>query len=495
MPRRGTMRRTERLYVPRPSPRRLVWMTRIAVGVDLLAAAFVGTSIVTVPGQAWVAISFVAVAVGAAQQETLFGDDTALNGSMIVILAAVGAFIAGAPLWLPTLCGLLGGLSWEHVRERALRKVAVNTACTTIAALAGVGVAKSIDLLVSSHAIGAISGALVAAVLYWAVDNSLIALVLTAVDGRPVGAQIRDLTWSESWLLPAAVAGFLLGYAAQQGILAVWASVASLIALVAASRVFVFRPPALPSIQVASRLMLLTALTAAVLVTVLLGVHAQLLIAATLAGALFIVASTVLLERIRPGYGPLAVMVAVVLSAMIFRGTSVAVPAALSLAGGVGVAIARRGALAAVAATSSATFAVAATIALFPAGVTTTLGSSALVGLAIAIVYLVALYVAFALVVRRRLGAGAWSAAASLLLMDAGVFALAGVLAAIGVWTVRESSPVGAIVFAVVGLVGITNTAAKRRRSRQGELSGEQLLDVVQSAILKLPASKLPDEP
>ena len=79
--------------------------------------------------------------------------------------------------------------------------------------------------------------------------------------------------------------------------------------------------------------------------------------------------------------------------------------------------------------------------------------------------------------------------------MDAGVFALAGVLAAIGVWTVRESSPVGAIVFAVVGLVGITNTAAKRRRSRQGELSGEQLLDVVQSAILKLPASKLPDEP
>jgi len=187
-------------------------------------------------------------------------------------------------------------------------------------------------------------------------------------------------------------------------------------------------------------------------------------------------------------------MVAVVLSAMIFRGTSVAVPAALSLAGGVGVAIARRGALAAVAATSSATFAVAATIALFPAGVTTTLGSSALVGLAIAIAYLVSLHVAFALVVRRRLGAGAWSAAASLLLMDAGVFALSGVLAAIGVWTVRESSAVGAIVFAVVGLVVITNAAAKRRRSRRGQLSDEQLLDVVQSAILKLPASRLPDE-
>jgi hypothetical protein len=494
MARRGTMRRTESLYVPRPSPRRLAWMTSIAVGVDLIAAAFVGSSIVTVPAQAWVAISFVALAVGAAQQETIFGDDTALNGSMIVILAAVGAFVAGAPLWLPTLCGLLGGLSWEHVRERALRKVAVNTACTTIAALAGVGVAKSIDLLVVSHAVGAISGALVAAILYWAVDNSLIALVLTAVDGRPFGAQIRELTWSESWLLPAAVAGFLLGYAAQQGILAVWASVASLIALVAASRVLVFRPPTFVSIRVAARLILLTALTAAVLVTVLLGVHAQLQIAAILAGAVLMIASVVLLERIRPGCGPLAVMVAVVLCDVSFRGTSVAAPTALSLAGCVGVAIARRGALAGVAATCSATFAVAATIALFSADGTKTLGGSVLVGLAIAIAYLVALHAAFAFVLLRRLGAGAWSAAASLLLMDAGVFALGGVLAAAGVWIVRKSSTVGAITFAIVVLVVIVNAAATRRRSRRGQLSDEQLLDVVQSAILKLPASRLPDE-
>ena len=460
------MRRTESLYVPRPSPRRLVWMTSIAVGIDLIAAAYVGSSIVTVPAQAWVAISFVALSVGAAQQETIFGDDTALNGSMIVILAAVGAFVAGAPLWLPTLCGLLGGLSWEHVRERALRKVAVNTACTTVAALAGVGVAKSIDLLVVSHAIGAISGALVATIFYWAVDNSLIALVLTAVDGRPVGAQIRDLTWSESWLLPAAVAGFLLGYAAQQGIVAVWVSVALLIALVAASRVVVFRPPTFVSIRVAVRPMLITALTAAVLVTVLLGVHVQLQIAAILAGAVLMVASTVLLERIRPGYGPLAVMVAVVLSDVIFRGTSVAAPAALSLAGGIGVAMARRGALAGAAATCSATLAVAATITLFPAGATKTLGSSVLVGLAIAIAYVVALHAAFAFVLLRRLGAGAWSAAASLLFADAGVFVLGGVLAAVGVWIVRKSSTVGAITLAIVILVVIVNAAATRRRCR-----------------------------
>jgi hypothetical protein len=116
-------------------------------------------------------------------------------------------------------------------------------------------------------------------------------------------------------------------------------------------------------------------------------------------------------------------------------------------------------------------------------------------GASIGAAYLVAVNVVYAAGLYRRVGRDAWCAAASLLRVDADVFVLSGLLAGMGVGTVANPSAIGAIAFACISAIAGRNFMATRAIATQAGLSDVQLLDVVRSAVLMLPASRLPDEP
>ncbi len=496
MPRPRSLQKQDGLHVPQPLHGLLATMTAIAICVDAGSIALIAISGFQTGGHLWLVIGLVLLAIGAAQQETLFGDETALSASMIIVLAAVGSFIGGAPLWLVALCGLLGGLSWEHLRDGQLRKVAVNTACTTIAAFVAVGVVICIQMLGVPKTAEVVAGSLGAALAYWIVDNGLVAVVLTAVDGRPLLSQLRDLTRSETLLVPCASAGFLMGNVIEHGFVAAWIGIATLVALVAASRVVVMLQKASVARALAA-ILPVGILTASLGLAVLLGVHAGLAVDEALPGATLAFVLALAVERFRPGRGPMVAIVAAVLGATVFTGAAtVAAPLVFVLAAGFGVSTVRRAVLAVAGALSAGALAVAATMSVMPARSVGSFGGSVATGVALAFAYLVTTHLVFAVSLYRRAGNSAWLAVASLIYADSGPFLLCGLAVAGGAWIVRQGGLIGAAPVAVATAVALAmHAAAKHSNESLDRLSDEQLVDVARSAILELPASRLPADP
>jgi hypothetical protein len=460
-----------------------------------VTASLVLASMLTTGTRVWLPIGFVALAVAAAQQETLFGDDTALSATMIVILAAAGSFAAGGPGWLVGLCGLLGGLNADHLRCRAVRKLVVNSSCTTLAALMCAGTAWAIQQLRAPPGLEAFVGAVAAATVYWVVDNCLVAVVLTVVDGRPLRAQMRNLTRSETLLVPCAAVGFLLGFAGLRGALPVWAAFLSLVTLVAATRFVVVDRPPFASMRSTVSWLALAALTAVSVVTAVLGTGATVPLAVMLGGVPVIATLAIALERVRPGAGAIVPIMGAVIAASVFHGgTGLAASTAAALAGGLSVVVARRAALAGAVAALAGAVAIAATVALVSPH-SEALITEAVLGASIGVTYLVAVHLVYAAALFRRVGRDAWRPATSLLRVDADVFVLSGLLAGIGVGTVANSSAIAAIAFGCVCGMAARYAIATRAKGTQVRLSDEQLLDVVRSAVLMLPASRPPDEP
>ena len=496
MPRARSLQQHDGLHIPQSSPRLLAAMTAVAICVDLGAIASIAVSGFQTRGHLWLALGLVLLAVCAAQQETLFGDETALSASMIVVLAAVGTFTAGGPLWLVALCGLVAGLSWEHLRDRQLRKIAVNTSCTTLAAFTGVGVAIGIQMLGRLTTVEVVAGSLGAACAYWIVDNGLVAAVLTAVDGRPLLNQLRDLMRSETLLIPCASAGFLLGYVIEHDFVAASVGITALVALVVVSRVVVIFQNA--SVARAFAGILPAGIFAASLgLAVLLAVREGLAVGMALPSAAVALLFALAVERFRPGRGPMVAIVAAVLAATVFRGpASLAALLAVALAAGLGVATVRRAVLAVAGALSAGALAMAATISAMPARNVELFGGSVAIGVALAFAYLATTHLVFGVSLYRRVGTRAWSAAVSLMRVDSGPFLLCGLAVGVGAWIVRQAGLIGLAPVAVAVAVALTmHAVAERSNELTDRLSDEQLVDVARSAILELPASRLPADP
>jgi hypothetical protein len=469
-------------------------MTAAALFVVLATTSLVVASMLSEPARIWLAIGFVVLAVGAAQQETLFGDDTALSATMIVVLAAVGSAVAGEPVWVVGLCGLLGGLNAEHVRCGAMRKLAVNSSCTTIAALMSLAAAWATQRLGAPSVLEAVVSAIVAAVVYWVVDNCLIAVVLTVVDGRRLGAQVRDLLRSETRLVSCAALGFVVGYAGQTGALPVWATVAALVVLIGVGPIVIARRPFLRSSNLAAWWLLAALVAVAGAMTIGLGGRGSVPLAVILGAVPVWGVSAIAMERTRSGRGSIAPIVGAVAGASFFHGTTSLVAALVfSLVAGLGVAVVRRSTLASAAGAVAGALAIVATIALVPFR-SGSLTAELVLGVAIGTAYLVAVHAVAAIALAHRVGRDALRAAASLMRIDADVFLLSGLLAGAGIAAIAGRSWIGAIVFVCVVAVIACRAATTRAKARHEMLSDEQLLDVVQSAILMLPASRLPDE-
>ena len=229
---------------------------------------------------------------------------------------------------------------------------------------------------------------------------------------------------------------------------------------------------------------------------VLLGVRAGLAVEAALPGAALAFLFALAGERLRPGRGPMVAIVAAVLAATVCTGPArVAAPFVFVLAAGLGVATVRRAVLAVAGALSAGALAVAATMSAVPARGMGSLGGSVATGVALAFAYLVTTHLAFAASLYRRAGNRAWAAAISIIYSDSGPFLLCGLGAAGCAWIVGQAGLIGVAPVAVAVAAALAmHAVAKHSNEPFDRLSDEQLVDVTRSAILELPASRLPPD-
>ena len=225
-----------------PDPRHPWLLTLFTISIWLVTAlAALALSVVSGRepyANPWVVGSLLLMTVLGTHSEEVFGDETAINASILVILAGAGIAYAGGPFWIPAACGLVAGLHWHHIRDRAVRKLLVNTSFTTLSALAATEVARV--LATERPGVMAVAACGLATVMaYWLTDNVLVALVLTIVDGRPLREHARELVRSETEVIPFALLGFVCGYVVVTS--GAWFGVLGTAALLVLTETVVFR--------------------------------------------------------------------------------------------------------------------------------------------------------------------------------------------------------------------------------------------------------------
>jgi len=449
----------------------------------------------------WVVVALLVLAVAATQRVAIFGDETAINSSMVILSAAAATTAAGGPLWLPAVCGLAAGLHWDHVRNRAFRKLVVNTSCTTVAALAAAELGRRPFVAGVPEWLAIGLGAILAVVTYWAVNNCLIAIVLWSADGGSLRRHVKDLTRSETELLPLAALGFVAGYWVLRG-LGTWEMVLVLVGLLlVADRVMVRRIGAgsawriAGTVTVAAGILVAVGVSAEAASTERFPATAGLLILGLL-GAL----GSVVLVHVRPAIARAAsVMAGSAAVVALHSGYPALGPLVVILAAGAPLMSQPRRKAArrrqAISIALEATALVSATVFL-PSGFVSSIGGSSIAGLVAGFAALTGWHLSMALEAFHETGVEcrvALDLVRSDLLLFVGGGGVGGLVGWIGLHA--GVAYMGGALAAAMLVVGV-----RFRWTRVSgppstiELSDNDVLDVVRSAVLGLPASRLPDD-
>jgi hypothetical protein len=490
----GYLRSSDRRDLRVRSPGSLRAITMCAVLVDLVAIGVVLASIPGTRASLWLVVCLALLILLAGQHEVIFGDQTALNDSMVVLLAAAGTFVGGGAVWIPVFCGLLGGLNWDHVRACEVRKLVVNGACTTLAAVLAAALAEVAHPIGNVQWLAVLTSGALAAFTYWLVDNGLIAVVLTAVDGRSLLTHARELMRSETLLVPFGVAGFVSGYYALHG-LPTWAAALAVLGVLFAADLVIVSGHATALINLASRMALVGALGVCLIGLAISGlsqrppdgVELVELIAVTGAGAY-------VLQRARQRYGSLFVVLCTATSCLVFHVTApVFAPLSATLAGVVVLRATRRQGRAEIDATVLCAFILVGADALLPA-LTSSPALLVVAGLVMGTAAWFGWHLAIALHWTWRTGGGSWNVAIDVMRADLPVFITIGLCAA-GIAYLGLTAGFFAATWALL-VVPLLPILAMRTRvsSRADSLNEYQITDVVRSALLDLPASRLPDD-
>jgi hypothetical protein len=183
----------------------------------------------TPPG--WLAL-FGATVVWAEHRDRLFGDETSVSGSIIVVMAAVVVFSRASWLFAPMFCASLAGLYWPHLRRAAWSRVAVNAASMSLAAGAAAG---AFHVFVGSHRSldsETVLAGLLALGAFWVVNCLVLGIAVGLIRGHGLLGACIELLRADLELLPFAYLGFLSGYVAHgASVLAGWTVLAGVLAL------------------------------------------------------------------------------------------------------------------------------------------------------------------------------------------------------------------------------------------------------------------------
>lgn len=115
----------------------------------------------------------------AEHQFVLFGDETSMSASIIVVVGSIFVFADSAPLAAPMLIASLGGLYLPHLRDRAYALVLANSAIYSVAAAIGAALVSRTTHTGHSHTAAIVLAGVAAATAYW-YSNSVLTGVAAA---------------------------------------------------------------------------------------------------------------------------------------------------------------------------------------------------------------------------------------------------------------------------------------------------------------------------
>jgi hypothetical protein len=185
---------------------------RVLVAVLVAAwAAVVIAAVTLTPLPPLVPFAILAVLVILAEHRfVLFGDETSMSGSMIVIVASVFVFADTAPLAGPVLIASLGGLYFPHLRARAWNHLFFNVSSFGLSAAAAVAVSQS-GWGDGPNLQDKLGIAICATVIYWIANNLIVSGHQRFLHGRPFVSSALTLVTSDlGVLLLTAMTAFII---------------------------------------------------------------------------------------------------------------------------------------------------------------------------------------------------------------------------------------------------------------------------------------------
>lgn len=138
----------------------------------------------------------------------LFGDETSMSASIIVVVASIFVFADTAPLAGPLLIASIAGLYLPHLRAGAFTKVAFNGTGMGLAAWAASITAIGVDGLEQSP-LGALLAVAATLAAYWTLNNVVVAGHQATVCGQRYTASAVNLIASDTEVLVWAAAACL----------------------------------------------------------------------------------------------------------------------------------------------------------------------------------------------------------------------------------------------------------------------------------------------
>lgn len=475
----------------------------VTIALAITAAAAVVSTLVlapTGPVRPWAVATLVGLAVAASQRVTIFGDETAINTSMVVLLASAGLTATGGPLWVPAACGIVAGLHWEHVRNFAVRRLVVNASCTTLAVIGASLVGRILHSGAGTFGLLGLIVGIGAVCIYWLVDNGLVAFVLSAVDESSTSRHLRDLTRSETQILPFALGGFLLAFVVLPR-LGDLAFAASLLALVLLADLVVVRGRArratrhvLSAAFVPITLLCIVAVIG--LATVNDGIPTQAafiwFLIAGLVGSLVFTRRAPMLTMGAPVACAIGAGLALGASHQFFAPIAIAISACLVPLIRLSTRTARLTLLCAAGVSSIAT---SWSFSLLPYHFALSFWGALLVGLTAGLAGLAGWHFVVALRLALLVDRAGWRVGIGNAAGDVAVFTFAGLIGGSSGWAFRHASPAASGILLALGIaLALKAMRATNAVAPEPNLADDQLLDVIQSALLDLPASRLREE-
>jgi len=460
----------------------------LGAALSVIAVSLISDPVVDVP----LVIALSVMLMLAEHGDRLFGDGTSISGSMVVAMAAVIVFERSQWLAAPMICSAAAGLYWPHLRTRALSRIAINAGSMSLAA--GVAAVAFHTLAYGSKGgdVQFIIGGAVALSAFWLVNSSVLAVAVANIQGRSWLSVTLDLVRSDTALLPFAVGGLVAGLSIRSG--NAWLGWLGLFATLAAVEVLV--------VGKGLNRLKRNAPAGAILIASLSLCAVAALSEPGLSSAVFapvgLAILAIALLRHRPGVAHILALLCAVAAASSFDASaSLIAPFAVGLGVCVADVVRARGraVLGVASADALAAMAIGLVSSLLPRGgfSSSILGVLAL-GLACGVAALFAWHTAMAFALAADVGRSAWRAVLDFIRIDAGGFVLAGVFGSLCGWAGRSGGAISLAASLAVTCLALTVVATRPVRAPRALAGDADVLvhDVVQSALLDLPASKVP---
>jgi hypothetical protein len=455
-----------------------------------MATAFWGARTIPIGALAVLGATLIA----AEHRDRVFGDETSVSGSIVVAMAAVAGFSRGPWLGGPMFCAALAGLYYPHVRTFAFSRVAINAASMSLAASAAASVFRILGPTERALDLNFVGAGALALLAFWLVNSTVLGIAVAIIQGRKWSAVSLELVRSDTVLLPFAMLGLVSGYLIEQTTL--WIGWLTLLPTLLLVDVIVIRRSAgLLKGRVRSLSILLTGITALVLTSIR---EPRVTYTLVVVGILMI-AGIVVVDRAASGFGYQTEIACLVCVAVLFhRSAPIFAPLAVGLVACVTLAILRwrtRSILDVTSAAALGALTVGYAGSLLPASLDRSVYGSLIIGLVGGLVALMGWHSVLGVSLITDVGRETWRSAVDMLRADVGLLVVAGLLGGLCGWAGRAIGIAGLTVSLCAMELGIAFVAIRRvPRPEPIQLGDTALEDVVRSALLDLPASRLPED-